>query len=177
MIKESQNILEERLKLYKKHKAEVITTSQRIEVWEEALKSGQMWMFENSVSLVLGMPHATTTTSPTERIAIQREVTTEMVQEWIDEDRSKVRFKSVEIDQIDVALKALTREQQTVIIAKYFESESWRNIEIIFNERHSVGRVYISSEMLRKINKVALGILWQILGPLFQRYLYFRKAN
>ena len=62
MIKENQNILEERLKLYKKHKAEVITTSQRVEVWEEALKSGQMWLFENTVSIMPGMPHATTTT-------------------------------------------------------------------------------------------------------------------
>lgn len=177
MIKESQNILEERLKLYKKHKAEVITTSQRITVWEEALKSGQMWLFENSVSIMPGMPHATTTTSPTEHIAVRREVTSEMVQEWIDEDKSKVRYKSIEIEQIDVALKALTREQETVIRAKYFESESWRSIEIVFNERHSVGRVYITSEGIRKINKEALRILWQILGPLFQRYLYFRKAS
>jgi len=176
MIKESQNILEERLKLYKKHKAEVITTSQRILVWEEALKSGELWLFENTVSRVIGMPRATTTTSPTERIASQREVTAEMVQEWIDEDKSKVRYKTIEIEQINEALKALTKEQRTVIESKYFESETWRNIEILFNERHSVGRVYITVEMLRKINKEALEILWEILGPLLQRYLYFRKC-
>ena len=176
MIKESQSILEERLKLYKKHKAEVITTIQRVSVWEEALKSGHLWMFENSASRVIGMPHAATTTSPTEQIAAQREVTAELVQEWIDEDKSKIRYKTVEIEQIDEALKALTREQETVIMAKYFESETWRNIEILFNERHSVGRVYITVEMLRKINKEALEILWEILGPLFQRYLYFRKC-
>jgi len=176
MIKESQNILEERLKLYKKHKAEVITTLQRVSVWEEALKSGQLWLFENSTSRILGMPHATTTTSPTEHIAGQREVTTELVQEWIDEDKSRIRYKTVEVEQIDGALNALTREQETVIKSKYFESETWRNIEILFNERHSVGRVYITVEMLRKINKEALEILWEILGPLFQRYLYFRKC-
>ena len=177
MIKESQNILEERLKLYRKHKAEVVTTSQRIEVWEQALKSGELWLFENSIGVIPGMPHATTTTSPTERIAVRREVTAELVQEWIDEDKSKVRFKTTEIDQIDGALKALTKEQETIVRAKYFDAETWRSIEIAFNERHSVGRVYISSEMLRKTNKVALCILWEILGPLFQRYLYFRKAN
>ena len=175
IIKESQNILEERLKLYKKHKAEVITTLQRVEVWEEALKSGQMWLFENSVSVIPGMPHATTTTSPTEHIASQREVTAEMVQEWIDEDKSKMRYKTVEIEQIDEALKALTREQRTVVTSKYFECMTWRSIEIMFNELHSVGRVYIQADGLRLINREALGILWQILGPLFQRYLYFRK--
>ena len=175
MIKESQNILEERLKLYKKHKAEITTASQSIAVWQDALKSGELWMFENSVSRVEGMPHATTTTSPTEHIAAQREVTAELVQEWIDEDKSRVRYKTVEIEQIDEALKALTREQRTVIESKYFESETWRNIEIIFNERHNVGRVYITAGMLGKINKEALEVLWEILGPLLQRYLYYRK--
>ena len=176
MIKESQNILEERLKLYKKHKAEVMTTLQRIMVWEQALKSGELHLFEYTASRILGMPHSTSTISSTESTACSREVTSELVQEWIDEDKSKVRHKTVEIEQIDEALKALTKEQRTVIESKYFESETWRNIEILFNERHSVGRVYITVEMLRKINKETLGILWEILGPLFQRYLYCRKC-
>nr|MDA8224273.1 hypothetical protein [Desulfitobacterium hafniense] len=77
MIKESQNILEERLKLYKKHKAEVITTMQRVSVWEEALKKGELWVFEYHTSKILGMPHATTTTSPTEQTVSNREVTAE----------------------------------------------------------------------------------------------------
>jgi len=177
MIKECQNILEERLKLYKKHKAEVVTTLQRVTVWEEALKKGELWLFEYHTSKVIGMPHGTTTSSPTESTASQREVTSEMVQEWIDEDKSRMRYKAVEIEQIDGALKALTKEQQTVIESKYFEAMTWRNIEIEFNEKYSVGRVYIQSDGLKLINKEALGILWQILGPLFQRYLYFRKAN
>lgn len=175
MLKESQNILEERLKLYKKHKAEVITTMQRISVWEEALKSGELWLFEYTASLVPGMPHATTTTSPTEQTVSRREVTAELVQEWIDEDKSKMRYKTVEIEQIDEALKALTREQETVIGSKYFEAMSWRNIETIFNEKYSVGRIYIQTDGLKRINRDSLEILWQILGPLFQRYLYFRR--
>lgn len=175
MIKESQNILEERLKLYKKHKAEVITTLQRITVWEETLKKGDLWAFEYHSSKILGMPHGTTTSSPTESEASNREITAELVQEWIDEDKSRIRYKIVEIEQIDEALKALTKEQETVIWCKYFESMTWRNIEILFNERHSVGRIYITSEGLKKINKEALELLWQILGPLLQRYLYSRK--
>lgn len=175
MIKESQNILEERLKLYKKHKAEVITTLQRVEVWEEALKAGELWAFEYHSSPTLGMPHATTTASPTEQTASQREVTVELVQEWIEEDKSKIRYKTVEIEQIDEALKALTKEQKTVIESKYFEAMTWRNIEIEFNEKYSVGRVYIKTDGLKLINREALEILWQILGPLFQRYLFFRR--
>lgn len=176
MLKEHQNILEERLKLYKKHKAEVNTTLQRITVWEEALKAGELWLFENSITRIIGMPHATSTTSPTESIACSREVTREMVEAWIDEDRSKMRFKTLEMEQIDEALKALTREQRTVVESKYFEVMTWRNIEIEFNNRHCVGRICITKEMLMKINKESLEVLWEILGPLFQRYLYSRKC-
>lgn len=176
MLKENQAILEERLKLYKKHKAEVITTLQRISVWEETLKAGELWMFEYYTSKILGMPHATTTTSPTESAVCRGEVTTELVQEWIDEDKSRMRYKIVEIEQIDEALKALTREQRTVIESKYFDEMTWRNIEVVFNNQHSVGRPTIYSDMLRRINKEALEVLWEILGPLFQRYLYFRRG-
>lgn len=177
MIKESQAILEERLKLYKKHKAEVITTLQRISVWEEALKAGELYLFEYYTSKILGMPRATTTTSPTESTVCRGEVTTELVEEWIDEDKSGVRYKVVEIEQIEEALRALTREQRTVIESKYFEGMTWRNIEIAFNILYSVGRPTIYSDMLRRINKEALDVLWEILGPLFQRYLYFRRSN
>lgn len=168
-------MLESRLKLYKQHKAEVVTALQRVAVWEEALKKGELWLFENSVSRMLGMPRSPSVHSSTESTVEQREVTAELVQEWIEEDRSRVYYKKLEIDQIDEALKALTAEQRTVIESKYFEGMTWRNIEILFNERHSKGRVFIQTDGIRKINSETLGILWKILGPLFQRYL--QKAN
>ncbi|MFZ3132871.1 MAG: hypothetical protein WA125_17635 [Desulfosporosinus sp.] len=177
MLKECQNILEERLRLYKKHKAEVITALQRVSVWEDALKAGELYLFEYHTSRILGMPHGTAITSPTESEVSRGEVTTELVQEWIDEDKSRMKYKIVEIEQIDEALKALTREQRTVIESKYFDGMTWRSIESIFNEKYSVGRVCIQVEGIRKINREAFEILWEILGPLFQRYLYFRKAN
>ena len=176
MNKECQGILEERLKLYKKHKAEVITTLQRITVWEEALKKGELWLFENNINRMLGMPRSTTVTSPTENAVGSREVTRELVEEWIEDDKSRMHFKKIEIEQIGEALKALTGEQRTIVESKYFEERTWRNIEILFNERHSVGRVYVTGEMLRKTNKESLETLWDILGPLLQRYLYFRRC-
>lgn len=176
MEKECQRIFEERLRLYRKHKAEVNTTLQRVEVWEQALKQGDLRMFEYSVSRLAGMPRSSNSSSPTEIEAGLREITVEMVRDWIEEDKSRVYYKKVEIDQIEEALKALTGEQRTVVTSKYFDCMTWRNIEAVFNERHSVGRVYITNEMLRKINKESLEILWEILGPLFQRYLYFRKC-
>ncbi len=177
MLKENQNILEERLKLYRKHRAEVATALQRIAVWEEALKGGELWLFENSVNKIMGMPRSSTVSSQVENTVSSREVTRELVEEWIEEDKSRIHYKKVEMDQIDEAMKALTNEQRTVIEAKYFEGMTWRNIEIQFNEQHAKGRVFIQVDGIRKINSEALEILWQILGPLFQRYLYFRKAN
>ena len=138
MLKEYQNILEERLRLYKKHKAEVNTALQRIAIWEDALKKGELWLFENSVNKILGMPRGNMVSSPTEQIASHNEVTRELVEEWIDEDKSRMRYKKIEIEQIEEALKALTKEQETIIKCKYFEEMTWRNIEIAFNERHSI---------------------------------------
>lgn len=134
-------------------------------------------MFEYYTSRIIGMPHATTTTSPTESAMCRKEVTTELVQEWIDEDKSRMRYKNVEIEQIEEALKALTREQRTIIESKYFNGMTWRSIEVVFNNQFSVGRPTIYTEMLRKINKESLEILWEILGPLFQKYLFFRRSN
>jgi hypothetical protein len=133
-------------------------------------------MFEYYAGKILGMPRATTTTSPIESDICRGEVTTELVQEWIEEDKSRMRYKIVEIEQIEEALKALTREQRTIIESKYFEEMTWRSIETVFNERYSVGRPTIYSDMLRRINREALETLWEILGPLFQRYLYFRRG-
>lgn len=175
MEKECQKILEEHLRLYRKYKAEVNTTLQRVAVWEEMLKKGELWAFEYSVSKLAGMPGGGVSSSPVETEVRDREVTAEMVREWIEDDRSRVYYKKVEVEQIEEALKALTREQRTVIEAKYFDGMTWRNIETLFNEKYSVGRVCIQVDGIRKINRESLEILWEILGPLFQRYLYFKR--
>lgn len=175
MEKECQKILEEHLRLYRKYKAEVNTTMQRVAVWEDMLKKGELWAFEYSVSKLAGMPGGGVISSPVETEARDREVTAELVREWIEDDKSRVYYKKVEVEQIEEALKALTREQKTVVEAKYFDSMPWRNIEMIFNDRHSVGRIYVTAERLRKINREALETLWEVLGALFQKYLYFKR--
>jgi hypothetical protein len=172
-----KQMLESRLKLYKQHKAEVDTTLKRIDVWKEMLDKGELEYFEYVPGTLPGMPKSTTVTSPIEIIVSRHEVTREMVEQWIDDDESRIRYKKLEVEQIGIALAALTAEQRAVIESKYLEGMTWRNIEIIFNEKFSRNRVYVTEEGLQKINNSSLEILWEILGPLYSKYLYFRQYN
>lgn len=164
-------LLEKRLRLYKQHKAEVETTKQRISVWEDLLKEGDLSVFEYHASKLLGMPRARAVNG-IDTIIANQEVTSEMVRDWIEDDKSRIKYKEVEAAQIESAIKGLTLEQSTVIDLKYFNGLTWRNIEILFNEKYNKNRIYITDEMLRKMNREALWVLWEVLGPLYARLCY-----
>jgi len=170
-------MLESRLKLYRQHKAEVETTLKRIEVWKEMLDKGELEYFEDVPEKILGMPRSNTVTSPVENIAVRNEVTREMVEQWIKDDESRIFYKKLEVEQIETAINALTGQQRTVIESKYFEGMTWRNIEILFNDKFSRSRIFVTEEGLQKINNASLYTLWAILGPLYSKYLYFKQYN
>lgn len=165
------------MKLYKQHKAEVETTLRRIDVWKEILRRGELEYFEDIPDKVPGMPRSKTVISPVENRIIRNEITTEMVEQWISDDESRIFYKKMEIEHIDIALQSLTAEKRFVIISKYFEDMTWRNIEIQFNEKFSRNRIYISDNRLRQMNGEILDILWEILGPLYSKYQYFKQYN
>lgn len=163
-------LLEKRLRLYKQHKAEVETTKQRISVWEDLLREGDLSVFEYHVAKLLGMPRARAVNG-LDSVVANNEITAEMVRDWINDDKSRIYYMKIEVEQIETALRALTTEQQTVIELKYFNGMSWRNIEILFNEKCK-NRIYITDNAIRKINQESLEIMWKILGPLYARLCY-----
>lgn len=170
-------MLESRLKLYKRHKAEVETTLKRIEVWREMLKKGELICFEDIPDKIPGMPHSSGTSSVVENIAVRNEVTAEMVDQWIKDDESRIFYKRLEVEQIETALIALTTEQKTIVEAKYFSDMSWKNIEMVYNEKFARNGYYMTESGLQKINSKTLEILWEILGPLYAKYIYFKQYN
>lgn len=177
-IRMDKPMLESRLKLYKQHKAEVETTLKRIEVWKEMLAKGELWYFDDSPpGREPGMPPTTTLSSQVEISVISREVTTEIVSQWIKDDESRIFYKKLEVEQLEVAFGALTSEQRFIINAKYCNDMTWKHIEISFNEKFSRKGFYLTEAGLRKINSIALIVLWQILGPLYLKYIYFKHYN
>ena len=162
--------IEDKLRNYKKNRAEVNTTLQRIEIWERMLADGDMSKFVNTPAITPGMPKAPLRqSSPVENIVEESEVTAELVEQWIEDEKSRIFWKKLEVEQIEEALKALTTEQKYVISKKYFEEWSWRTIEINFNEdfKHR-GAVY--ERGLRYICREALKIIADILNPFYQQF-------
>lgn len=162
--------IEDKLRDYKKNRAEVNTTLQRIAVWEQMLKEGDMSKFVNTPPSTMGMPKAPIRQgSPVESVIEETEITRELVEQWIDDEKSRIFWKKLEVEQIEEALKALTTEQKYIISKKYFEEWSWRTIEINFNEdfKHR-GAVY--ERGLRYICREALKILTDILIPFYQQF-------
>lgn len=163
--------IEDRLKLYKKHRADVDTTLQRITVWEEMIKKGDFSVFEYSSPSTLGMPKATgfNISSPIETEICKNEMTKEIVQSWIADDWSRIRLKKLECEQIECAIKGLKEQQKYILECKYFEGWSWKNIEINFNSNYQHKREYVSDEAIRKINKESIIVITTILEPFYKQ--------
>lgn len=164
--------IEERLRFYKKMKAEVETTIQRIAAWREVLIKGELWRFIDSPASTLGMPRAPmSSASPVERLVIKSLVSEDQVKQWISDDESRVFLKKLECDQIELAYKCLSGEQRFIIDLKYFQKTwTWREIERNFNDTFCKHREYISSDGLRRYNKDALRILKDILDPFYSHF-------
>lgn len=163
--------IEDKLKNYKKNRAEVNTTLQRIAVWEDMLKKGDMNKFVNTPSSTLGMPKAPIRqTSSVESIAQESEVTRELVEQWIEDEKSRIFLAKLEVEQIEEAMKALNGKQKFIIESKYFEGWIWRTIERSFNDRYATDGNYITESGLRKINADAIGVLEDILRPFYEQF-------
>jgi len=146
------------LKEYKSKKAIVESAEARIEAWNNALMHPEMWEKDYiPPSQPLGMPFPATRNiqSPVEKIVEHKEVTTEMIKEWIKEEESRIFFLKLEVKQIEIALNGLTQWERYIIECRYFDGLTWRNTEINFNEKFKQ-RNDLTEERIRQINREAL---------------------
>lgn len=165
--------IEEILREYKHKKSIVDTTVARIDQYKYAIGHPEMIMDRQYSfnSREIGMPGAPlrNTASPVERFITDKELTIDVLQEWIKDDESRVFFKKLEVEQINLALNSLTPQEKYIIDLKYFNDMFWRDIEINFNGKFRQ-KNYLSYEMLKKINKDALDKLSSILQPFYNQF-------
>lgn len=164
--------IEKVLKEYKTKKAFVETTLARIEGYRYALNNPDTWGKEYiSPSREIGMPGAPTRniSSPVERLVIDKELDEETIKQWISDDESRVFPIKLEVEQIENAMKCLTKQEKYIVECKYFDNMFWRDIEISFNS-HLRQQNYVSYEWLKKLNKEALQKLSPILEPFYNRF-------
>jgi hypothetical protein len=161
--------IEDRLKLYKKHRAEVEVTLHRISVWEDMITKGDFSVFEYSEASTLGMPRAPgfKINSPIETEVCRKEISMETVREWIADDWSRIRLKKLECEQIEIAMIGLKEQQKYILECKYFEGWSWKNIEINFNAHFANKREYIYHEAIKKINLESIKLIEEVLEQFY----------
>lgn len=163
--------LKEQLKDYPNKKAIVQSTQARIELWRETLKENAMQCFFYSSPSNYGMPKAPYRTgSPTEHEICSKEVTREQVEQWIRDDESRIFWYKLEVEQIDIALQSLKKNEQYIIDKKYFEDWFWRTIEASYNETFKHAEDYKSERTLKRMHDEALNKLNNILGPFYQQH-------
>lgn len=171
--------IEDILKGYRRKESVINTTLARIEGYEFALKNPHLHdglMCGNPIEP--GMPRAKNiTTSPVERAVFGREESCRMLKEWIKEDGSRIYPYQRELEQINLALNALTEQARYIIELKYFEGiPFWSDIEEKFNSKFKT-RNYLTFESLKKINRESLAILKDILEDYYNRHTAIYKSN
>jgi hypothetical protein len=169
--------IEQALKNYKKRKSIVETIEIRIEAYERMLADFDDDCFEITEPQEPGMPHSPNRSgSPTERAVMTMECTREDVKELIKADKSRLFWPKLEIEQIEKALEGLTPWERYVVGIKYFDSLSWRNIEVSFN-RQFPQKNDITDERLKQINGIAVEKLTEILEPFYTQYESMLKLH
>ncbi len=131
--------IEKALKEYKKNKGKIETAEERCKYWQYCLNTmtddeikAEFVYNENDL---YGMPKARNNNSPVENTIITKEVTRDMVKQWIKDDQSRIRPLKQEVKQIEIALGSLTEEENYVITCKSIDNWKWIQVEIGFNDK------------------------------------------
>jgi hypothetical protein len=169
------------LKSYKEKKAIVEATKSRISAWERILHDPNIEMYGYyTVNKEIGMPSAHSGKSQVERevfsVEEERELSRELVEEWIKEDKSRIFIPELEVDQIEKALMSLTTWEKYLIERKYFDNANWVSIELSFNEQFKT-RNYTPFETLKNYNKCALDKITVILEPFYKTIQTLEQAR
>lgn len=165
--------IEKQLKEYKIKKATVETTLARIEQWKWAMQHPEEWYkdYIPNSSSVLGMPgrpHGSPA-APTEDFLIDKELNANIIESWIKTEQSRIFMLNMEVEQIDIAIRSLTDQQQYIIKAKYFDELFWKDIETSFNEKFRQ-KNYVTQARLKQIKDEAINKLIEVLLPFYEYY-------
>lgn len=147
--------IEEALKNLKENKGKIATTEERIKYWQFCLDT----MTDEEIAKefidtqpdTYGMPKARTNQSPVEREIVFHEVTRDMVKQWIEDDKSRIRPIEHEVKQIEIALGSLTEEENFIIECKCIDKWTWTQVEIAFNRKFKTPKTEIQESRLKQI--------------------------
>lgn len=157
--------IEKALKEYKVKKGKIETIQERCKYWQYCLDTmtddeiAKEFVYEENDTY--GMPKTKNNKSPVETTVILKEVTRDMVKQWIKDDKSRARPLEYEIKQIEIALGSLTEEENYTIECKCIDKWKWRQVEIGYNEKFKTD---ITEDQLKKKKKEAIKKMEEIIN-------------
>lgn len=167
------DIVMKRLRLFRRIKSYV--ESHRIEIaqYEEVLNNqntGEL-MGYYGLSFNYGLPRSKKNVSPVECEVIaverQKEVTRDMLKQWILDGKSAIYWLEFEVKKIETALNALDDKKRFIIEMKYFHGLTWDEVLLSYNEQF---RGNIESPGIQKMNGEGIIILRSLLKPFYDKY-------
>ena len=152
------------LKDYKNKKAMINTTIHRIEHLKTLLKKNNLHLLEyySKHYLKLGI-HTYSISSPVENEVFgnidKNTMTKKLIQEWIKEDCMRIYPLQIEVEQIEMALQALTKSEYYIIECKYFDNMTWIEIEMSYNSTYNTNLTDMairakSNDAIRKLTNI-----------------------
>lgn len=157
--------IEKDLREYRKDKGKIETSEERCKYWQYCLDTmtddeiASEFIYEDNNTY--GMPKAKNNNSPVETKIITKEVTRDMVKQWIKDDQSRIRPIKHKVKQIEIALGSLTEEENYIIECKCIDNWKWVQVEISFNEKF---KKEITTEQLKKIKTKTLKKMEEIIN-------------
>ena len=104
-----KSIVEQALKEYKVKKSKVEATEARIQAYEYAIQHPEIWERSYVPGCgEIGIPQCHSNESPVERIFTEKELTTDMIRQYIEDDKSRIFPLKMEVEQIEKALEGLS---------------------------------------------------------------------
>ena len=86
-------------------------------------------------------------------------MTKKLIQEWIKEDSMRIYPLQIEVEQIEMALQALTKSEYYIIECKYFDNMTWIEIEMSYNSTYNTNLTDMairakSNDAIRKLTNI-----------------------
>ena len=140
-------------------KSEIALLRSKIGYYESLLKLPSLNQFSFQKNNKNGIRYISPINSPVEQEAI-RNITKsvlnyEIVKELLQECRSQLLIKENELNEIEIAMQALNKEERYIISCKYDCNMQWRHITINFNSKFRKG-YSISEDAVMKKYKLAI---------------------
>lgn len=161
--------IDEILKEHNTKRIIIEATEARIQQYKWCIAHPEEWYRDYIPERELGMPKGSNLyVDPISGYINEKELNEEVLRGWIRREESKIIFIRLEVNQVDLSLKALNSEELFIIENKYIaEKMTWDEIETSYPYTF---KEQLTVDALKKKSKRALMKIKKVLLPFYYEY-------